>query len=325
MNGPLRVIQVRGAVRETEHPFTVAVADAGRDVVLRGDDRVTPFRSAAKPFQLATSLAALDDPAVSTEELAIGAASHNGEPRHVELARRVLSRFGAPESELRCGGHAPTHGPSADALVRAGQTFSDIHNNCSGKHAFMLAAAKKRGWDADYRPVDHPLQVANRALLTTLSGALPEVATDGCGVPTFCLPVSAIARAWSRLALAMTGSLGGSDALLAARLGLIGDAMARHPELTSGEGRLDLALARATKEPYVGKVGAQGVFCIALPERGRGIAVKVQSGSMEALGAAVTWALMTHAEGAFAPPDDWPPREVRNVVGAVVGAYLVED
>jgi L-asparaginase II len=318
------VLQTRGAVRETEHPFVVAVADAGRDVHLTGADRVTPFRSAAKPFQLASSLALLGDPALPDDELAIGAASHNAEPRHVELARRVLARFGAPESGLRCGGAPPSHEPSRDALIRAGVPISDIHNNCSGKHAFMLAAARNQGWDADYRPPSHPLQVANAALLAALAGHTPELATDGCGVPTFCLPVTAIARAWSHLAVAMAGGTSGQNDAGSARLGLVGHAMARHPELTSGDGRLDLSLAQAAQEAYVGKIGAQGVFCFALPERGRGIAVKVLSGSSEALGVAVAWALATFAEGAFLEPAEWPPRQVRNVVGALVGDYRVE-
>lgn len=319
-----RVVQTRGAVRETEHPFVVAVADAGRDAALAGEDRVTPFRSAAKPFQLTTSLGLLGDPALPDDELAIGAASHNGEPRHVALARRVLARFDAPESGLRCGGHPPSHAPSAEALIRAAVPITDIHNNCSGKHAFMLAAARKRGWDADYRPPSHPLQLENGALLAALAGHTPELATDGCGVPTFCLPITAIARAWSHLAVAMAGGSSGQGDAVSARLGLVGNAMARHPELTSGEGRLDLSLALATREAYVGKIGAQGVFCIALPERGRGLAVKVTSGSSEALGAAVAWALATFAEGAFSPPEDWPPTQVRNVVGDLVGDYHVE-
>ncbi|MBK8257063.1 MAG: asparaginase [Polyangiaceae bacterium] len=318
------VVQTRGSVRETEHPFVVAVAHAGSDVDLAGVDRVTPFRSAAKPFQLANSLGFLGDPDLTDEELAIGAASHSAEPRHVELARKVLSRFGVPETGLRCGGHAPMHAPSAEALVRSGEHFTDIHNNCSGKHAFMLAAAVRQGWEVDYRPSTHPLQVGNSVLISALSGWDPQLATDGCGVPTFCLPVTAIARAWSVLAAASPVSTMGRDPQVIARLSRVANAMAVHPELTSGEGRLDLLLAETIREPYIGKIGAQGVFCIALPKRGLGIAVKVTSGLSETLAAAVPWALQTFAPGAFDAPLDWPPTDVRNVVGALVGRYQVE-
>jgi L-asparaginase II len=105
------------------------------------------------------------------------------------------------------------------------------------------------------------------------------------------------------------------------RLHAIGWAMARHPELTSGTGRLDLQIVRGAREPIAVKIGAQGVFCMALPQRCLGLAVKVHTGVTEALPAAVTATLAAAAPGVFAAPDDWDLLRVRNVVGDVVGAY----
>jgi L-asparaginase II len=143
------------------------------------------------------------------------------------------------------------------------------------------------------------------------------VATDGCGVPTFGFPVSGLARAWATLAAAMAAR----D--VNARLHDIGWAMARYPELTSGTGRLDLQVVRGAREPMAVKIGAQGVFCMALPARGLGLAVKVHTGVTEALPAAVAATLASAAPGAFVPPEEWDLLRVRNVVGDVVGQYRV--
>jgi len=308
--------QRRGAVVESVHPYSAYGVDAqGRVVFATGPDLATTWRSASKPFQLETSLEAARDPAVDAEDLAIGAASHSAEDAHVARVEALLSHFGLTVAHLRCGAHAPVHEPSATAILRAGGHFSAVHNNCSGKHAFMLAACVSRGWDLEYRPPSHPLQVRNRQRLEELCGGEAVLATDGCGVPTFGFPISGLARAWAALAHAM------ADANVNPRLHAIGWAMARHPELTSGTGRLDLQIVRGAAEPMAVKIGAGGVFCLALPARRLGLAVKVHSGVGEALPAAVAATLAAAAPGAFVASADWALLRVRNVVGDVVGDF----
>jgi L-asparaginase II len=318
------VEQTRGSIVEAVHPFSaVAVDGASGAVVGRlGPEIVTTWRSASKPFQLENSLAALGDAsAFSDEQLAVGAASHSAEPVHVALVEGLLRRFGLDATALRCGAHPPVHEGSAEAILRAGGHFGGVHNNCSGKHSFMLGACVAQGWSLEYRPLDHPLQAGNHARLEALCGDLACVATDGCGVPTFGFELAGLARAWGTLAAAMAAP--------ARRpvLARIGWAMAGHPELTSGTGRLDLQVVRAAREPMAVKIGALGVFCMALPERGLGLglAVKVHSGSTEALAAAVTTTLETFATGAFAAPEGWGLLQVRNVVGDVVGGWRVRQ
>lgn len=320
------VLQYRGTCLESEHPASAVAVRGGRVVWQAGDDRETTYRSSSKPFQLACSLEALGDPAVSAEELAVGAASHNAEPAHLAVVSAILDRFGATVGGLRCGAHPPGHTPSAEAILRAGGAFTDLHNNCSGKHAFMLAAALRNGWDADYRPMAHPLQQRIAARLAQWMEHTPAHAIDGCGVPTFIQPLSAVARSWEAVALAMRSvELGSADDAWTARLGRIGLAMAAHPELTSGTGRLDLAVVRAARETMAVKVGAGGLFCVALPGRETSVVVKVHSGAMEALPALVAWALAEAAPGAWREPDGWELRCVRNVVGREVGTWRVSD
>ncbi|MDP2314978.1 MAG: asparaginase [Pseudomonadota bacterium] len=310
---PLVVEQLRGGLVETTHPIFAAVADGNGVRWSAGGSSACFWRSSSKPLQLLSSLEqfpAADVAELSDAELAIGAASHGATPAHVAVVTALLERFGLSAEGLRCGAHWPSHDESARALVRAGQPCGAIHNNCSGKHTFMLAAATARGWDPDYRPIAHPLQQVNAARFEDWSAAKAGIAVDGCGVPTFHVPVDAMARAFARLALEMrAGSLGGR----------IGWAMQREPELVSSPGELDVVLMRGAREPLTAKRGAEGLMCIAIPERGLGIAVKCATGSGSALALGVRAVLAEVAPGVLDPGADWPWATVKNVVGAVVG------
>jgi L-asparaginase II len=316
------ILQTRGGIDgtlatvvEARHPWSALAVVDGQVVWRAGEDLETTWRSAAKPLQLAVCLELLGKPNLCDEELAIGAASHSGEPGHLRWVREVLARFDVAEADLRCGTHPPVHEPSAQAILRAEADFSAIHNNCSGKHAFMLAASARQRWPLDYRSPDHPLQQRILAQVAEWTGAQPKLAVDGCGVPTFGLALSAIAQGWCKVAEEMALP---TDAPL---LGAIGRAMAAQPWLMSGTGRLDESIVRHASEPMAVKVGAQGLFCIALPKRRMGLAVKVHSGSSEALPAAVASALHGAVPEAWAEPPDWRLREVRNVEGLLVGLF----
>ncbi len=321
---PPEVSQHRGDVVESTHPFSAFAFEGERCVLSIGDDRETAFRSASKPLQLAVSLAALGDPEdISPREIAVGCASHSAEAAHVELVRSILRRFSASEEDLRCGAHAPVHTPSAEAVIRAGDRYTDVHNNCSGKHSFMLASCLRNGWPKDYRPAEHPLQRAIEQQISNWMSHSPKTVIDGCGVPTFVQPVSCAARAWQRMASAMRD--GAPTDPWNKRLHRAGWAMAQHPELTSGTGRLDLSIVENAREPMAVKIGATGLFCIAIPGRNTGIAVKVHSGSSEALGVAVEWTLSKLSEQLWARPAQWEHALVRNVVGREVGLWKVSE
>jgi L-asparaginase II len=312
----LRVEQTRGGLVETVHPITAVVSDGTRitwSSAPEGPAFGTFWRSSCKPFQLLTSLEQLDRgvvDALAPEDLAVGAASHSGQPLHVARVTELLGRFDLAPEGLRCGAHAPTHDGSRTALIAAGSASSVLHNNCSGKHTFMLAATRARGWDADYLPLEHPLQQANAACLRAWGGAELSPGVDGCGIPTFHTPMGAMAHAFAKLALEMR--------VPASLPGRIGRAMAAHPEYVSGDGRLDLAVTRGATETLACKVGAEGLFCIALPERGIGIVLKCHTGIEVALAVAVKAVLDEVAPGAL-KVDSWSWGVVKNVAGRVVG------
>jgi L-asparaginase II len=352
----LTVIETRGDAVEAIHEVAAALCDdAGTLLRAFGPfEPVTTWRSAAKPFQLAASLDALgavagplagaaasragalavatpDRITFTDADLALGAASHSGQPGHVDGVNALLTCFGLLETCLRCGAHSPVHVASADALVRTSALPSPIHNNCSGKHTFMLAAATALGDDPDrYLDPESRVQRAIRARIGSLTGADVRTVTDGCGAPCFVLSLSAMARAYARLAAATAdatpeGDFDSSEARPrpTSLLGAIGRAMNREAWWMSGDGRLDLALVQAASEPVISKVGAAGVLCVALPGRRLGLALKVLSGSDAARPVAARFLLDVVAPGLLRPSCLEEDHVVRNVAGRVVGQRRV--
>jgi len=281
---------------------------------------VTTWRSAAKPFQLLASLEWLGTADFSDGFLAIGAASHSGESRHVRTVKALLDVLEIPETALRCGAHAPLEAVTNRAMIRAGKEPCSIHNNCSGKHAFMAGALRAYGLKGqDYRRLDHPFQRHVRQVIERYTGGLDiEPGTDGCGVPCWILPVKRMAHAWAQLAQ--------SVAQFEGPLGAIGTAMRRCPELVSGSGRLDLAIAEASGGAVISKVGAAGLLCAAIPDLGFGIAIKVHSGHAQARAVAAASVLMELLPDRFDYRHSWFSEQaiVRNVVGDIIGRVHVE-
>ncbi len=322
---PMEILQTRGGHEETRHRARAVAVRDGRVVWASGPDVRSPWRSAAKPFQLWCSLEALGDPSLSAVEVALGASSHAGQPAHLEGLRALQRRLQVDERELRCGAEPPLHRGSWEALLRAGGTPLDLHNDCSGKHSYFIAAARAQGWPSDYRAPDHPLQRRIAAFAALRAGEEIGLAVDGCGVPVICLSITGMARAWAWLAEAMAdggdpweGASTPDDPGIA-RAARIGWAMAHNPWWTSGDGRLDLEIAEGARLPMVGKIGAGGVFCLALPTLRLGLAIKVLSGDDDALGLAVAETLRAVAPESWSPPPEWERPRVRNVVGLLVG------
>jgi L-asparaginase II len=314
----LTVTQTRGGQVESEHPVcAVRISADGRVIDRIGEPMVTTWRSAAKPFQLEVSLGLLpagEIAALSARQLAVGASSHNGEPGHLIEVAGILTRFHREIRHLYCGPHWPGTEEAHHALVRQGLPCTAIHNNCSGKHAFMAAASSAKGWPEDYRSPDHPLQQRIRANVDARTGGgCSGVVIDGCGVPCFVVTLDGMALAWAALAADM-----GNESLL----GRIGRAMVAESWYANGTGTLDGAVIRGASAPTVAKVGAQGLFCLSFPETGEGAAIKVVSGSDAARGMAVAAVLERWFPGRV-PADVFAPwREVHNWVGTRTGEQV---
>ena len=276
----------RGERIESLHDVHAAVADPeGRLRSAHGDpERGAWIRSSAKPIQVLPLIeeGLVDRFGFTGPELAVMVASHGAQPFHLEAVRSVLGRADLDPELLQCGPHMPLDDEAAAELRRSGREPDRIHNNCSGKHAGMLAACRGMGWPLEtYLEPDHPLQDRIHRTVADLAGLPPsEVprAVDGCGAPTFFLPVSAMATAFARLA----GADRERDTDRARAIGVVLDAMAAHPEHVAGTGRVDTDLMARIGRRVVVKTGAEGVFCAALRERDLGLALKVADGAKRA-------------------------------------------
>lgn len=277
---------IRGGTIESVHRGHFIIVDGKGDTIASaGDPRtVTFFRSAAKPFQALPFIigGAADAFGCSEEEIALACASHSGEQRHVRIAKLILDRCGLTEDYLRCGTHLPFSEKEAERMMRAGEHPTQLHNNCSGKHAAMLAFAKHAGEDlASYTAIYHPVQ---QAILKCV-GEFAEVSTneialavDGCAAPNFAMPVAAMAKSFMNLI-----DPSGFDEKTALACRRIVSAMTAFPELIGGSERLDTMVMQAAEGRIISKVGADGVWlCGVLPcekwPSGLAIALKIEDG-----------------------------------------------
>jgi L-asparaginase II len=254
---PITVAVERGGVVESRHRVHAVRVEGDKVREFWGDPELVTFmRSAAKPLQALPLVAAYST--LSQEETAIACASHGADPEQLEAVKLLLARSWSSEEDLECG---PVDG-------------SRLRHNCSGKHAGMLAVCAARDWPREgYRSESHPLQQELRELMgrTTGAGSDLPTAVDGCGVPTFALPLRRMALAFARLA---AKELEGSDRVV--------EAMTAKPELVEGQGRTTTEVMKALPGVVV-KGGAEGLLCIGYPD-GVGFALKSEDGSSRPLG-----------------------------------------
>ncbi len=280
----LLVEVTRGDRVESRHRGSIAVVSASGELAasVGEPDSLTFIRSSAKPFQLVPFVAsgrfdAYDFPN-PTESMAIMAASHSGEDRHVRTVQAVLRAGGLTRDVLACGVAMPSDAETAERLTRDGEPPTALRHNCSGKHAGMALHAKAAGWPIEtYWQPDHPVQQLALETISTLSDTPKDeivTGTDGCGAMTFALPLRALALAFARLADPSSVA----DAPTRDALTRIRDAMIAHPELIAGERReFDTALMRAAPGRVVSKWGAEGVQGVGILA-GSGIALKIEDG-----------------------------------------------
>ena len=329
MQMTLTVNVIRGPILESCHQIEAAVCDAaGRRVAgTENPDRVTTFRSTAKPFQLLPLVERghADRWGFSDQELAVMTASHTGSAEHLRLVSGILGRIGLGPEHLACGYHDPIDRESL-AVVRAHpEQRSPLYNNCSGKHASMLALAVAEKWPvAGYERADHPVQQLIHQTLAQVCGVDPEslqTGTDNCAVVVFGAPLSVMAHGYARLAAAMADGDARDQALHRIRT-----AMTSHPLAVGGAGRFTTTLMEKSRGRLVAKGGAEGLHCIGIPGRGLGVAVKCLDGATRALAPAVIALLQqleALSEGDLERLGDLRRPILRNHRGDTVGAVEV--
>ena len=321
----------RGECVESVHFGSAAVVDGSGRLIARAGtpELITFMRSSAKPFQAVPLIisGAADRFGFQPNEIAIACGSHSGEPFHLQTVEGMLRKIAVAPNALLCGTHEPYNRKVASDLFRAGLQANVLHNNCSGKHAGMLAVVRHLGLPIEsYISAAHPLQLQIRSVIaaftSTDSTSIP-FATDGCGVPTFALSLRQMATLFARL-VSPPEDL--NDQLRSASRRIV-ESMTAYPEFVGGTGEFDTELMRVFRGALVSKIGAEGVWCAAVSPsenwpQGLGIALKIYDGSTRArpiVGLSLLKALkiveardISHVENSF-------PYEIKNNRGDIVG------
>mgnify|MGYP003773266907 CR=1 FL=1 len=319
---------IRCGFTESVHDIIACVRDAEGKVVLAAGDISRPAmpRSSLKPLQALAPQAAgvVDAFGLTQREAAIFCGSHHGESFHVEAVESILRKIGLDGSALQCGSHWPCEAASNELRSR-GEEPRAAHNNCSGKHAGMLAYCVRMGLDTHtYLDQQHPLQRQNVKNLAEMADVPPEaiaVGIDGCAAPTFGLPIEGMALAFARL--------GAPDAAPEGLAGACRDivaAMAAHPEMVAGTNGSCTRIMAATKGAVIVKSGAEAFSAMSIPGHRLGLALKVVDGGFRASVPAALACLCSlgiicradlgELEDLFEPP-------IHNCRGDVVGRIAV--
>lgn len=267
-DAPILAHYTRGGQVESVHRASLVALDGNGAVAFQhgGVDSPTFPRSSLKPLQAVAMVRA--GLRLDPELLALVCASHSGESLHLEGVQRILTGAGLGLPALQNTPGLPLNEVAHDDWIRTGREPSSLGQNCSGKHAGMLATCVANGWDtATYLEVDHPLQQAIAATVADLAGEAPAaVATDGCGAPVLAITLTGLARAFARVATAEPDS----------PEGLVASAIRAHPQYLGGTGR-DVTTLIAGTPGLVAKEGAEGVYAAALAD-GRAVALKLAEG-----------------------------------------------
>ncbi len=312
------------------HFGSLAVVDSkGKLIYSLGDPNfVTFLRSSAKPFQaipVITSGAAVEF-GFTQKEIAIISGSHNGQKIHTDIVRSILKKIGLSEKYLQCGVHIPHYYTVNNIIPPDGKKFTPVHHNCSGKHAGMLALSVYYGWDLkNYLSEKHPAQ---KLVLEKISEICeyPEnkikIGKDGCGVPVHAMPLFNMALGFSNLV-----NYKSKDNKTSQAYELIVDSMKKYPDMVSGVGRLDFALAKATNCIILAKAGGEALSCSMVLDKKLGIAVKISDGTRRAIGPAVVEALKQMKllnKSQIEKIKDYAHPEIKNFRGDRVG-YIKAD
>lgn len=285
MTNPTLIEVTRGPLLESVHTGSLAIVSATSGVLLALGDTKRPVypRSAIKALQALPLIqsGAADHYGYGHDQIALACASHTGTAKHARVAEDMLKTAKLSESDLGCGAHTPLGAKAAKELWRSGAEPTQLHNNCSGKHAGMLATSRHLGLPIEgYWHADHPIQQRVLAILSEVSGLDlgPDVmGFDGCSLPNWAMPLESMAAMFAKL---VTGT--GIDANHTSAFHRLMQACWAQPEMVAGPGRADSVVMANLPGRVFMKTGAEGVYCGAFPEIGVGFALKIDDGATRA-------------------------------------------
>ena len=261
----------RGSTIEVLHYGWICVLNKDNKIVYKKGNisNLVFLRSSLKPIQAIPIIE--NNIGISSKELAIVCGSHSGSKKHLAVLNNFMKKHKLHILDLRCGVHLPLDEGERNRLSVKNISPSLLHNNCSGKHLGMLAVCKKNNWDLKtYSNPNHPLQKAILKNMQKLSCAKKmTIAVDGCGVPTFAMPLINIAKMFSNFT-------SGANR----RHSKIISSMTKNPEFVGGKDQIDSEIMKCSKGRLLAKVGAEGIIVVAY--KGSCAVVKIADGSPRA-------------------------------------------
>jgi L-asparaginase II len=317
MNSPLTVEVSRGPKVESQHLVDAVVMNADKKIIASfGEINETVYpRSANKLLQalLLLESGAYSSLGLDLRHLALASSSHYGDKIHTDLVHEWLQRLNLNEENLRCGVQAPSRDAMRDTLIREHQLPHRGHNNCSGKHSGLLSVCKFKNYDIkNYDLMEHPVQQDLVKILSDIYEydlSSSPYGIDGCGIPTIALPLYNLALAYINFSKLHSGKL-------------ILEAIAKYPELISGDATACTEVTRATNGRVFAKTGAEGVFCAFSPADNIYLSLKVRDGGTRAAYFATLTLLKNF--GCFTPSEEnilekFLKPKIKNWEGLVVG------
>lgn len=280
---PILVEIYRNNVLESFHRGVVCIVNNAGEIVFSWGDvqQITYPRSAMKLLQVIPLIAGggIEKFGFTLEEIAVMCGSHNAEAEHLRAINSILQKIGLDKNALHCGPQYPSSKRDANALIKADEKPHHIHNNCSGKHAGMLAACILNGWPTeDYINPNHPLQqeiLRVCSLLYEYPADHMVIALDGCSAPIFSVPVYNQALGYKNLVANKH-----LDQSIQNACNIIIEAVSKYPFMVAGTGRYCTDMMKITAPKIIGKTGAEGIFCLTFTEQQLGVCIKIDDGKM---------------------------------------------
>ncbi|AHV99049.1 MULTISPECIES: asparaginase [Paenibacillus] len=279
------VKEYRANLMECAHSGHIAMV--GENGVLKGysgDPGFVSFtRSSAKPLQAIPGIRGgiAGKYGLSAAEVALMTASHRGEDYHLQALESISAKTGITESCMICASSYPLDEGSREEAIRS-VGKRKLYHNCSGKHLGLLSYSKSKALPLEsYAQPDHPVQQEVLRTVAYMAGLSPKdisLGTDGCGLPVFALPLTALAHAYLKLSCPELIE----DIATREAVKQITSSMHAHPEMVAGYGRLDSLLLE--DDNIVAKGGFKGVYCFGLRSERLGFAFKILDGSEEEWG-----------------------------------------
>ncbi|MGI6084728.1 MAG: asparaginase [Acetivibrionales bacterium] len=278
---PQLAVRTRSGRIESMHDGYICVVDANNNIVysIGNPDAGIFLRSSGKPIYAVAYAKSglLDKYNITLKEFAIMCSSHEGQAYHRRIILSILKKAGLSDKDLDCGHKYPENQKVHDALVMLGKRPTPIFSNCSGKHAGILALCRFYNYPTkDYTNPDHPVNRLIKKTMAELLGCDESAiitGKDGCTLPSYFLTMQQTAWLYARIARGCEGNDKYRDCF-----GLIQSAMIKYPRVIRGSGTFCTDLIKHSEGRAIGKIGAEGIYCISIPEKQLGVCIKMSDG-----------------------------------------------